>query len=311
MKAPHPKEQQLRKIRTQPGFIAALDQSGGSTPKALLSYGIRESAWSNEEQMFALVHQMRARIMTSPSFNGDRILAAILFEGTMEREVEARSTAEYLWHVKRVVPFLKVDKGLADEKDGVQLMKPMSSLAALVEKAGAHGIFGTKMRSFIKQANTAGIQAVVKQQFEVAAQILAAGLMPIIEPEVDIHCPDKAGAEASLKATLRDHLGELPPQQQVMLKLTLPDRDDFYAELLGDPKVLRVVALSGGYTREEANARLRRNTGIAASFSRALVEGLSAQQTAAEFDATLDAAIQSIFDASLPRAGPDRAANAR
>jgi len=311
MKAPHPKEQQLRKIRTQPGFIAALDQSGGSTPKALLSYGIRESAWSNEEQMFALVHQMRARIMTSPSFNGDRILAAILFEGTMEREVEARSTAEYLWHVKRVVPFLKVDKGLADEKDGVQLMKPMPSLAALLEKASAHGIFGTKMRSFIKQANTAGIQAVVKQQFEVAAQILAAGLMPIIEPEVDIHCPDKAGAEASLKATLRDHLGELPPQQQVMLKLTLPDRDDFYAELLGDPKVLRVVALSGGYTREEANARLRRNTGIAASFSRALVEGLSAQQTAAEFDATLDAAIQSIFEASLPRAGPDRAANAR
>jgi fructose-bisphosphate aldolase class I len=311
MKAPHPKEQQLRKIRTQPGFIAALDQSGGSTPKALLSYGIRESAWSNEEQMFALVHQMRARIMTSPSFNGDRILAAILFEGTMEREVEARSTAEYLWHVKRVVPFLKVDKGLADEKDGVQLMKPMPSLAALLEKASAHGIFGTKMRSFIKQANTAGIQAVVKQQFEVAAQILAAGLMPIIEPEVDIHCPDKAGAEASLKATLRDHLGELPPQQQVMLKLTLPDRDDFYAELLGDPKVLRVVALSGGYTREEANARLRRNNGIAASFSRALVEGLSAQQTAAEFDATLDAAIQSIFEASLPRAGPDRAANAR
>jgi len=311
MKAPHPKEQQLRKIRTQPGFIAALDQSGGSTPKALLSYGIRESAWCNEEQMFALVHQMRARIMTSPSFNGDRILAAILFEGTMEREVEARSTAEYLWRVKRVVPFLKVDKGLADEKDGVQLMKPMPSLAALLEKAGAHGIFGTKMRSFIKQANTAGIQAVVKQQFEVAAQILAAGLMPIIEPEVDIHCPDKAGAEASLKATLRDHLGELPPQQQVMLKLTLPDRDDFYAELLGDPKVLRVVALSGGYTREEANARLSRNNGIAASFSRALVEGLSAQQTAAEFDATLDAAIQSIFEASLPRAGPDRAANAR
>jgi len=311
MNALQPREQQLRKIRTQPGFIAALDQSGGSTPKALLSYGIRESAWTNEEQMFALVHQMRARIMTSPSFHGDRILAAILFEGTMEREVEARPTAEYLWHVKRVVPFLKVDKGLADEKDGVQLMKPMPALAALLEKANAHGIFGTKMRSFIKQANTAGIHAVVTQQFEVAAQILAAGLMPIIEPEVDIHCPNKAGAEASLKATLRDHLGELPPQQQVLLKLTLPDRDDFYAELLGDPKVLRVVALSGGYTREEANARLRRNEGIAASFSRALVEGLSAQQTAAEFDATLDAAIQSIFEASLPRAVPDRAANGR
>jgi fructose-bisphosphate aldolase class I len=309
MKAPQAKEQQLRKIRTQPGFIAALDQSGGSTPKALLSYGIRENAWSNEEQMFALVHQMRARIMTSPSFNGDRILAAILFEGTMEREVEAQPTAEYLWHVKRVVPFLKVDNGLADEKDGVQLMKPMPALAALLEKANAHGIFGTKMRSFIKQANTAGIQAVVTQQFEVAAQILAARLIPIIEPEVDIHCPDKADAEASLKAALRDHLAKLPPQQQVMLKLTLPQRDDFYAELVGDPKVLRVVALSGGYTREEANARLRRNNGIVASFSRALVEGLSIHQTAAEFDGTLDAAIQSIFEASRPYAGRDRSAN--
>src|SRR5262252_6457131 len=298
MKALHPKEQQLRKIRTQPGFVAALDQSGGSTPKALLSYGIRENAWSNVEQMFALVHQMRARIMTTPSFNGDRILAAILFEGTMDREVEARPTAEYLWYAKRVVPFLKVDKGLADEKDGVQLMKPMPALAALLEKANAHGIFGTKMRSFIKQANAGGIQVVVQQQFEVAAQILAAGLMPIIEPEVYIHCPDKAGAEASLKAALRDHLGKLAPQQQVMLKLTLPERDDFYAELVKHPKVLKVVALSGGYTREDANDRLRRNNGIVASFSRALVEGLSAQQTATEFDATLDAAIQSIFEAS-------------
>jgi fructose-bisphosphate aldolase class I len=304
-----PKEQQLRKIRTQPGFIAALDQSGGSTPKALLSYGIRENAWSNEEQMFALVHQMRARIMTSPSFNGDRILAAILFEGTMEREVEARPTAEYLWYAKRVVPFLKVDKGLAEEKDGAQLMKPMPGLAALLEKANAHGIFGTKMRSFIRQANTAGIQAVVEQQFEVAAQILAAGLMPIIEPEVDIHCPDKAGAEALLKAALREHLGKLAPQQQVMLKLTLPERDDFYLELVRHPKVLKVVALSGGYTREDANARLRRNRGIVASFSRALVEGLSAQQTAAEFDATLDYAIQSIFEASLASGGRDRDAD--
>jgi fructose-bisphosphate aldolase class I len=309
MNALQPKEQQLRKIRTQPGFIAALDQSGGSTPKALLSYGIRENAWSNEEQMFALVHQMRARIMTSPSFNGDRILAAILFEGTMEREVEARPTAEYLWYAKRVVPFLKVDKGLAEEKDGAQLMKPMPGLAALLEKANAHGIFGTKMRSFIRQANTAGIQAVVAQQFEVAAQILAAGLMPIIEPEVDIHCPDKAGAEALLKAALRDHLGKLPPQQQVMLKLTLPERDDFYVELVGHPKVLKVVALSGGYTREDANARLRRNKGIVASFSRALVEGLSASQTAAEFDATLDRAIQSIFEASLASGGRDRDAD--
>jgi fructose-bisphosphate aldolase, class I len=299
MNALPPKEQQRRKIRTQPGFIAALDQSGGSTPKALLSYGIPENSWSNEEQMFALVHQMRVRIMTTPSFNGDRILAAILFEGTMEREVEARPTAEYLWSEKRVVPFLKVDKGLADEKDGVQLMKPMPTLAALLKKANAHGIFGTKMRSFIKQANTAGIQAVVEQQFELAAQILAAGLMPIIEPEVDIRCPDKGAAETALKAALRDHLGKLPSPQQVMLKLTLPERDDFYAELVTHPKVLKVVALSGGYTREDANARLRRNNGIVASFSRALVEGLSVRQSAADFDATLDAAIQSIFEASL------------
>jgi len=299
MNALPPKEQQRRKIRTQPGFIAALDQSGGSTPKALLSYGIPENSWSNEEQMFALVHQMRVRIMTTPSFNGDRILAAILFEGTMEREVEGRPTAEYLWSAKRVVPFLKVDKGLADEKDGVQLMKPMPALAALLKKANAHGIFGTKMRSFIKQANAAGIKAVVEQQFEAAEQILAAGLMPIVEPEVDIRCPDKGAAETALKAALRDHLAKLPPQQQVMLKLTLPERDDFYAELVTHPKVLKVVALSGGYTREDANARLRRNNGIVASFSRALVEGLSARQSAAEFDATLDAAIQSIFEASL------------
>ena len=299
MNALPPKEQQRRKIRTQPGFIAALDQSGGSTPKSLLSYGIPENSWSNEEQMFALVHQMRVRIITTPSFNGDRILAAILFEGTMEREVDARPTAEYLWSAKRVIPFLKVDKGLADEKDGVQLMKPMPALAALLEKANAHGIFGTKMRSFIKQANAAGIQAVVAQQFEVAAQILAAGLMPIIEPEVDIRCPDKGAAEMALKAALGDHLGKLPPQQQVMLKLTLPERDDFYSELVTHPKVLKVVALSGGYTREDANARLRRNNGIVASFSRALVEGLSARQSAADFDATLDAAIQSIFEASL------------
>jgi fructose-bisphosphate aldolase class I len=299
MNALPPKEQQRRKIRTQPGFIAALDQSGGSTPKALLSYGIPENSWSNEEQMFALVHQMRVRIMTTPSFNGDRILAAILFEGTMEREVEARPTAEYLWSAKRVVPFLKVDKGLADEKDGVQLMKPMPALAALLEKANAHGIFGTKMRSVIKQADAAGIQAVVAQQFEVAAQILAAGLTPIIEPEVDIRCPDKGAAETALKAALRDHLGKLPPPQQVMLKLTLPERDDFYTELVTHPKVLKVVALSGGYTREDANTRLRRNVGIVASFSRALVEGLSARQSAADFDATLDAAIQSIFEASL------------
>ena len=293
------KEQQLRKIRTQPGFIAALDQSGGSTPKALGSYGIKENAWSSDEQMFALVHQMRARLMTSPSFNGDRILAAILFEGTMDREVEGRMTADYLWSAKRVVPFVKVDQGLAEENDGVQLMKPMPALAALLERANARGIFGTKMRSVIKQASAAGIRAVVDQQFEVAGKILAAGLMPIVEPEVDIHSPTKAGAETLLKAALREHLGKLPPERLVMFKLTLPEQDDFYAELVRHPNVLKVVALSGGYSRDEANARLRRNHGIVASFSRALVEGLSAQQSAGEFDATLDAAIQSIFEASL------------
>src|SRR6516165_10366016 len=298
MNALQPKEQQLRKIRTQLGFIAALDQSGGSTPKALLAYGIKESAWSNEEQMFALVHQMRARIMTSSVFNGDRILGAILFEGTMEREVEARPTAEYLWQAKRVVPFLKVDKGLADEKDGVQLMKPMPALAALLEKANAHGIFGTKMRSVIKQANAAGIQAVVRQQFEVAAQILAAGLMPIIEPEVDIHCPDKAGAEALLKAALLEELDKLPAGQSVMIKITLPEQDNFYADCIKHPKVLKVVALSGGYSLKEGNGRLRRNHGVVASFSRALVEGLSVQQSDAEYNAVLDATIQSIFEAS-------------
>ena len=293
------KVQQLRKIRTQPGFIAALDQSGGSTPKALRSYGIKEDAWSSDEQMFALVHQMRTRIMTSPSFNGDRILAAILFEGTMDREVEGRPSAEYLWHAKRVVPFVKVDQGLADEKDGVQLMKPMTALAALLEKAAARGIFGTKMRSVIKQASADGIREVANQQFDAAGKILAAGLMPIVEPEVDIHCPDKAEAERLLKAALREHLGKLPPGRSVMLKLTLPEQDDFYAELVRHPNVLKVVALSGGYSRDEANARLRRNHGIVASFSRALVEDLSAQQSAAEFDAVLDAAIQSIFEASL------------
>ena len=291
--------QQLRKIRTQPGFIAALDQSGGSTPTALRAYGIGESAWRGDEQMFALVHQMRARIMTSPSFNGDRILGAILFEGTMDREVEGRLSAEYLWHTKRVVPFVKVDQGLADEKDGVQLMKPLPALPALLEKAGARGIFGTKMRSVIRQPSAAGIRSVVEQQFEVARSILAAGLVPIVEPEVDIHCPDKAGAERMLEAALRAHLGRLPAGQVVMLKLTLPEQDDFYAQLARDPQVLKVVALSGGYSREEANARLAKNHGVVASFSRALVEKLSAQQSAAEFDATLDAAIQSIYEASL------------
>jgi len=299
MNAPALKEQQLRKIRTQPGFIAALDQSGGSTPKALLAYGIQQSAWSNEEQMFALVHQMRTRIITSPAFNGDRILGAILFEGTMDRDIEGRPTADYLWNAKRVVPFLKVDKGLAEEQQGVQLMKPMPGLAALLDKANAKRIFGTKMRSVIKQADAAGVDAVVNQQFEVAAQILAAGLMPIVEPEVDIHCPEKARAEALLTAALLDRLGKLPADRQVMLKLTLPERDDLYADLVKHPRVLKVVALSGGYSRQEGNERLRRNHGVVASFSRALVEGLSAQQSDAEFNAMLDAAIQSIFEASL------------
>ena len=293
------KAQQLRKIRTQPGFIAALDQSGGSTPGALRAYGIREGAWTGDEQMFALVHQMRARIMTSPSFNGDRILGAILFEGTMDREVEGRLSADYLWYAKRVVPFVKVDQGLADETDGVRLMKPMPALPALLEKALAHGIFGTKMRSVIRQPSTAGIRAVVEQQFEVARTILAAGLVPIIEPEVDIHCPDKAGAERMLEPALRTHLARLAPERLVMLKLTLPEQDDFYTQLVRHPNVLKVVALSGGYSQEDANARLWRNHGVVASFSRALVEDLSAQQSAAEFDATLDAAIQSIYEASL------------
>jgi fructose-bisphosphate aldolase class I len=295
------KEQQQRKIRTQAGFLGALDQSGGSTPKALLAYGIKQDAWSNEEQMFALVHQMRARIISSPSFNGDRILGAILFEGTMDRDIEGQPTADYLWNTKRVVPFLKVDKGLADESDGVHLMKPVPGLPPLLSKASAKRIFGTKMRSVINQANAAGIKAVVRQQFEVATQILAAGLVPIIEPEVDIHCPDKAKAEALLKDCIDEKLGALPTGQVVMLKLTLPEQDDFYADLVKHPKVLKVVALSGGYSREEGNHRLRRNHGVVASFSRALVEGLSALQSDAEFNALLDSAIQSIYEASTTK----------
>ena len=292
------KEQQQRKIRTQPGFLAALDQSGGSTPKALSAYGIKEGAWSNDEQMFELVHQMRARIIVSPSFNGDRILGAILFEGTMDRNIQGQPSGDYLWNVKRVVPFLKVDKGLAEGKDGVQLMKPIPKLSALLEKANAKHIFGTKMRSVINEPNAVGIKAVVAQQFEVAEQIIASGLIPIIEPEVDIHCPDKAEAEALLKGSINEKLKTLPVGQTVMLKLTLPEEDNFYAEFLKNPKVLKVVALSGGYSREEANERLRRNQGVVASFSRALLEGLTAQQSDEEFDALLDSAIQSIYEAS-------------
>ncbi len=291
-------EQQLQKMQTQPGFIAALDQSGGSTPNALRLYGIKEGAWSNEDEMFGLVHQMRTRLITSPSFTGERILAAILFENTMDRDIERQPTADYLWNVKRVVPFLKVDQGLAAEKEGVQLMKPMPALAALLDKATAKGIFGTKMRSVIKYANATGIQDIVRQQFDVAAQISAAGLVPIIEPEVDIHCPDKAEAEEMLTAALLEALNALPGEQLVMLKLTLPEHDDCYAACVSHPNVVRVVALSGGYRLEEANNRLRRNHGIVASFSRALVEGLTAQQSDAEFNALLDARIQSIFEAS-------------
>jgi len=289
---------QLEKMKTHPGFIAALDQSGGSTPSALRAYGIKENAWSNEEQMFAIVHQMRTRIMTSPAFTGERILGAILFENTIDREVEGKPTADYLWNVKRIVPFLKVDKGLAPESRGVQLMKPMPELAGLLDKANAKRIFGTKMRSFIKQANQAGIKDVVTQQFEVARQIIAAGLVPIVEPEVDIHCPEKAKAEELLKAAILDELNKLPAGQLVMLKITLPEKDDLYAGFVSHPKVVRVVALSGGYSREEGNRRLRRNHGVVASFSRALVEGLSAQQSDAEYNALLDASIQSIFEAS-------------
>ena len=290
--------EQLQKVKTSPGFIAALDQSGGSTPKALRLYGVQENTWSSDEEMFAIVHQMRTRIITSPAFNGDRIIGAILFENTMDREIEGQPTADYLWTVKRVVPFLKVDQGLAAEKDGVQLMKPMPMLAALLDKARAKRIFGTKMRSFIKRADEAGTKNIVIQQFEIAQQIISANLVPIIEPEIDIHCPEKGKAEQLLKAAILERVNQLPDGQFVMLKLTLPEQDNFYAEFVKHPRVLRVVALSGGYSREEANNRLRKNHGVVASFSRALVEGLTAQQSDAEFNAMLDKSIQSIFDAS-------------
>ena len=289
---------QLEKIRSAPGFIAALDQSGGSTPKALGLYGVTEDAWDDEAGMFDLVHAMRTRIITSPAFSGDRILGAILFEMTMDREIEGQGTAEYLWDVKNVVPFLKVDKGLADEQNGVQIMKPIPGLDGLLARARNHGVFGTKMRSVIKQADAAGIEEVVRQQFQIGRQILAADLVPIIEPEVDIHCPDKAAAEVILKARILAELDALPDGKQVMLKLTLPEQDNLYADCIAHDRCLKVVALSGGYSREEANARLARQAGMVASFSRALSEGLSAQQSDDEFNSTLDASIQSIFDAS-------------
>jgi fructose-bisphosphate aldolase class I len=292
-------QDQLDKMRNGDGFIAALDQSGGSTPKALQLYGVGPDAYSNEDEMYDRIHEMRSRIITSPSFNGDRILGAILFEKTMDRDIEGVGTAEYLWNNKGVVPFLKIDKGLEDEVDGVQLMKPIPGLDELLARANTKGVFGTKERSVIKLANPAGIERIVDQQFDVGRQVLAAGLVPILEPEVDIHSPEKAEAEAQLLASILEHLDQLPDGQPVMFKLTLPEQDNFYRELVEHPKVLRVVALSGGYSRDEANARLARNKGVIASFSRALTEGLSAQQSDEEFDAALDAAIKSIFEASL------------
>lgn len=291
-------DDQRTRIRTADGFVAALDQSGGSTPKALEAYGVAAGSWSNDDEMFDLIHQMRVRIMTSPAFNGDRVLAAILFEATMDREVEGRGTADYLWGVKGVVPLLKIDKGLADEADGVQLMKPMPDLDPLLARARDKGIFGTKERSVIKAACASGIDAIADQQFAVGRQVLAAGLLPILEPEVDIHIPDKAEAEALLKQALLVRLDGLAGDEEVMFKLTLPDTDGFYADLVGHPKVARVVALSGGYPRDEANARLARNHGVIASFSRALTEGLSAQQSQEQFDAKLDVTIGAIFEAS-------------
>ena len=279
-------------------FIAALDQSGGSTPKALGLYGVTPDAWSNDDEMFAIVHEMRTRIITSPAFSGDRILAAILFENTMDRDIAGKPTADYLWEDKGVVPILKVDKGLADENDGAQLMKPMPDLDALLAKARSKNIFGTKMRSVIKQANAAGVAANVEQQFTIGRQIVAAGLVPIIEPEVDIHCPQKAEAEGMLREQILSQLNALDGGDLVMLKLTLPEEDNLYRACIEHPNVLKVVALSGGYTREEANSRLARNNGMVASFSRALAEGLTAQQTDDEFNAMLDASIASIFEAS-------------
>lgn len=289
--------EQADKIARGNGFVAALDQSGGSTPKALKLYGIAEDAYSGDAEMFDLVHQMRTRIITSPSFDGDRILAAILFEMTMDRDIEGRPTADYLWDVKKIVPILKVDKGLAAEENGAQVMKPIGGLDDLLARAVDKGIFGTKMRSVITLPG-AGLDAVVDQQFEVARQILAAGLVPIIEPEVDIHSPAKAAAEDQLKAGIIDRLGTLGDDQRVMLKLTLPDTDDLYRDLVDHPKVMRVLALSGGYTRAEACERLSHNHGVIASFSRALTEGLTAQQSDDEFDKTLDAAITEIAAAS-------------
>lgn len=292
-------QQQADKMTTGKGFIAALDQSGGSTPKALRLYGVEESAYSSEEEMFDLIHQMRSRIITSPVFNGDRVLAAILFEQTMDRSIEGKPTAAYLWEDKGVVPLLKIDKGLADVENGVQVMKPMPGLDDLLARAAKGGIFGTKERSVIGAADAEGIAAVVAQQFEVAKQVLSHGLIPIIEPEVTISISDKAEAEDLLRDEITKNLDALPADQKVMLKLTLPTQANHYQSLVEHPKVMRVVALSGGYSRDDANKMLAENTGVIASFSRALTEGLSAQQSDDEFNATLDKSIQSIYDASV------------
>ena len=292
-------DEQLEKMKSGKGFIAALDQSGGSTPKALRLYGLDETAYSTEAEMFDRIHEMRSRIITNPAFGGDRILAAIVFEKTMDREIEGKGSAEYLWERKAVVPILKVDKGLAEERDGAQVMKPMPDLDALLVRANSHGVFGTKMRSVIKLAHRSGVAAVVDQQFAVARQILGAGLVPVIEPEIDIRSPEKSAAEELLEEALLTGLGSLDADQQVMLKLTLPERDGFYSELVEHPRVLRVAALSGGYSRTEATSRLARNHGVIASFSRALTEGLTYQMDEAEFTSVLDASIRSIYEASL------------
>jgi fructose-bisphosphate aldolase class I len=291
--------QQAEQMTSGKGFIAALDQSGGSTPKALALYGVEEDAYASEDEMFDLMHAMRARIIKSPAFTGDKIIGAILFEMTMDREIDGIPTAQYLWEKCRVVPFLKVDQGLADADDGVKLMKPIAGLDALLDRAVAKGIFGTKMRSVIDAANRTGISAIVDQQFEVGAQIASHGLMPILEPEVTITIPDKAEAEAILRDEILRHLGTLPEGRQVMLKLSLPSEAGFYAPLVEHPAVMRVVALSGGYARDDANAILARNPGVIASFSRALTEGLSAGQSDAEFDATLTKTVESIYRASI------------
>jgi fructose-bisphosphate aldolase, class I len=290
---------QLGRVAQGSGFFAALDQSGGSTPKALAHYGVPESAYSTETQMFDLMHAFRARIISAPPFDGRRILAAILFEQTMDRDVEDTPTPHYLWERKQVVPFVKVDEGLAGEADGVQLMKPFTRLGPLLERAVARGVFGTKMRSFVRAADPAGVEAILDQQFGYAEQILDAGLMPILEPEVDITSPDKPAAEELLKKGILDRLAALPSGRQVMLKVSIPSQDDFYADLIAHPRVLRVVALSGGYSQAEADARLARNHGLIASFSRALTEGLHRDQTDAEFDRTLEASIAAIYQASI------------